>query len=91
MIIGGGVRRRSGRDAYPGCCKAVYCGTDFITSVPKASWDGLARSAKCLICRAADPASSRVSGTEVLILSLTDQAVKLIEKERRVGFPSEKN
>jgi hypothetical protein len=46
---------------------------------------------KCLICRAADPAPGRGRATEVPILSLTDQAVKLIEKERRVGFPSKKN
>jgi hypothetical protein len=62
-----------------------------MSSVPKASQGGLSPSAKCLICRAGDPGSGRVTGTEVPILSLTDQAVKLIEKERRVGFPSEKN
>ena len=43
----------------------MACGTDCISSVPKAIKGGLARSAKCLICRAADPALEPWCRTEV--------------------------
>ena len=62
-------RRRSGRGPCPGCHGDSWCGTDCITSVPKASRGGLARSSKCLICCATDPDPSR--GTEVPILFQT--------------------
>jgi hypothetical protein len=62
-----------------------------MSSVPKAIRSGLVPFAKRLIYLIPDPASGYFHGTKQPILSLTDHAVKLIEKERRVGFPSEKN
>jgi hypothetical protein len=55
----------SGPCAYPGCRGAASCGTECISSVPKASRGGLSPSAKRLIYHIPDPASGRIRGTEM--------------------------